>query len=380
MALRSTAHVAKIQFSAVPVDTSGSIATYDGIKAAAHRLAIKFRAPDAISIASVALRLAGAGTTTGITYTVEIQGDSSDAPDGTPLGTASAAQAAPAGGTQRWIDFLSLGSATGNLTQGAPYWIVLKDGGGTTPTGSNYVSIQATGGVNTKDSALAEKGRKYESDWTSVAVSINLFMYVLKDTNGHLYPGAVQNSSSNSSSTVADVYGVNREGIRVCFGSLTTVYGFSLAVGKSNSPAQLDVEVYRNDTLVDTLEFPSATIASTTRFSGVFPTGVVLQPNDYLYLLLHQNGNGGDDWNDYVLQGFSVPTSAPDLTSCLPQNVVHVGMTSADSWASPSASLTVSTGFFPKCELSFGDVNADFDSAASGGLLTHPGMAGGMRG
>ncbi len=309
------------------------------------RLGYKFYAPTASPVASVAINLSVTGSTTGITLVAAIQADSSDAPSGTDLGTATAATAAPAAAGY-WT--AALVADTGALTVGAPYWLVLRDGGGTNPTGSNLVQARSLGAVH----YAGEKIRAYNgSDWTTISSAAVAGLITLTFADGTSVGHIVTAARTNSGQT--DIFGTNRQGFKFTYGANVTPHGVMFRLTKTGSPSALVCEVYEDSTLRCTGTLAAADIATDTNQALFFSTRAEVAAASVMTISFKQAADGGDNSNDYDLLGY--PISATYIASMLP-----TGERSVSGTANPP--VTTLDTFFPNLGLLIDDPATDFDS------------------
>ena len=278
-----------------------------------QKIAAKFMVTSACTMNTVDIYLGITGTTTGITIKASIQTDSSDAPSGTIVGTQTAAFNCPA--SSGWTGSQSLPSTQPALTANTWYWLVLEDGGGTAPTGSNFYQFTNMGGTGGRFNR--GKARQYNgTNWTTTAAYNGDCSWILADTNG-VYNGVpYEGSFVNETST--PIYGTQRLGIKFRAGGRCQVYGAAFYIvvsGGGGPPSGLDVTLYQGSTVLETVTISEAYVAtgSGSSLEVFFSQTYQITPGTDYYIGLHQNGGTGDA-SHYYISG-KVPIN-PTYVSC----------------------------------------------------------------
>ena len=286
---------------AVPVRWQAAAAAGMSIQAATQRVAMKIYPPYTTAIDSCDVNLGTHGSTTGITLKMRFETDSADVPSGSVLGAASAAFAAPA--SAGWTGLQTLGANTGALTMNVPVWLVLVDGGGTVPTGTNYIQLLdlGTGGQLDGGSSRAYNG----SNWTTVSADLIDPVFVCHDTAGRYIGYPV--TSNGGSVSARQVFSTNRTGIRFKLGVGAQIYGMTDNLVVTGSPTSLDYTLYAGSTALGTVTVAAASILSTQHQAFYFSSPVAAPGGVDLYLIRHQTGNGGDGSNYYAPLTFMKP-------------------------------------------------------------------------
>lgn len=142
-------------------------------------LGIQFTATGDVSVSSVKLYLKRAGTiAAGKVIACRIEGDSTNAPDGTSLGSSANVDATAIGTTGEWVEFTW--PIAPDLSDGGTYWIVLS--GDYTVSASNHILL----GVDTVGSG--GNVAVYDSAWAAITSTqtgnAQVFAYTFTDISG----------------------------------------------------------------------------------------------------------------------------------------------------------------------------------------------------
>jgi len=321
---------------AVPVRWQAADASGMTLQAANQALAIKIYPPYTNAIDGCDVNLDIGGSTTGIKLKIEFQTDSADTPSGSLLGTASAAFSAPA--AAGWTGLQNLGSNTGTLTMNVPVWLVLIDGGGTAPTGTNFIQLLNLGTGGQLDGG---ESRKFNgTNWTSVSAVLTDPVFVCHDVAGHYIGYPV--TSDGGSVSARHIFSTNRTGIRFKLGVGGSIYGVTVDLVKVAAPASLDFTLYAGATSLGAVTVAAASILNTQHMVFYFAAPVVVPGGTDLYLILHQTADGGDSSNYYAPLTFMAP-NATYLTAFANGDFTQVYGTNTN----PTL-LTVDTSEYPQ--------------------------------
>jgi hypothetical protein len=315
-----------------------------------EKIAMKFYARTTSPITHADMYLDVNGDVTGITFTLEIQTDSSDAPSGTPVGTATAAFAGPA--ADGFVGEKALASNTGALTVNTPYWLVLARSGGGSLSGSVWVqAFRSINGQVNLDRIRHHNG----TNWTTTTALSVMGLYVVKHSSGAYTGSPITVSGAASAST--DIFGTNRQGLKLKFGSRQTLHGVRLRFTKTGSPSSLTVKVYEGTTERQSQVITAAEITTAADFLCWFTTPYEVSADANVYIIVQQTADGGDDSNDYDLRTATIHSAY--IAAFAPTDWRFVSGTGDD----PTA-LTVSTTQFPQVFPIVTDPAADFEERA----------------
>jgi hypothetical protein len=279
---------------------------------------------------------------------LEIDDDSSDAP-GTIVGGATNSFAGPAAD-----GFIGDKSLTSNAAQtiNNPYWVRMKRVSGSSLDASNHVQFESSAVRPNR-----EKMRHFNgTNWTTTSPVNNAGLVVLTHADGTMTGFAITNNQAASAQT--DIFGTNRQGIRLKYGSQVKLAGVGFNINKSGSPSNLQIKVYEGSTektdYATTLT--AAEVTSATRMRAFFNLSVVpfLAADTNLYIVLQQVSDGGDNSNDYDLRTW--PASSGIIAGMWPADMRMVAGTGND----PTA-LSVITTEYPTMWPIFSNPAAQFD-------------------
>jgi hypothetical protein len=290
------------------------------------------------------------GDVTGILFTCQIETDSSDAPSGTPVGTATAAFAGPA--ADGFLGEKALASDTGTLTINTAYWLVCNRSSGVSLSGSVWVQAQRS--INAQ--VNLDKLRHHNgTNWTTTAAQSVRGLFIVKHASG-AYTGAPF-TGAYAASTSTDIFGTNRQGLRFKVGSKQTLHGVRLRFTKTGSPSSLTVKVYEGTTQRQSQVIAAAEITTAVDLICWFTTPYQVAADANVYIIVQQTADGGDDSNDYDLRTAILNSSY--IAAFSPPDWRFVSGTGDD----PTA-LTVSTTQFPQVFPLMTDPAADFDTGS----------------
>lgn len=274
----------------------GTTQTGMTIDSATKKLGIRFYADRVTPIQGVDIFLHIIGSMTNVMLKASIQTDNAGLPSGTIVNGGAArtnAFAPPSSSAMTGLLLFTGGANTGLLSLNTPYWLVIEDGGGSASCSvGNTVGSRNFGVQNHGD-----QGRLYNgTDWTTVATVSSSACVVFQHTNGS-YSG--QASTAASTVSPRTVYGVNRTGVRQMFGVPVNVSGASFKIRRTgNLPSNLEVQLYFGPALKETVTLNVQAMQAGTGvtdqvLSVVFSQGYLLPAKTYVYVILHQAGNGG---------------------------------------------------------------------------------------
>jgi len=329
----------------------------------------RFKATQALDVLSV--RLNWSAVTAPGQVTIRIETDSTGKPSGT-LYDANAVLTAqvPAAGTQTYT-FATPPST--NLTIDAMYHVVvLTTTGGTTQTLRAY--MQSGGMTQYPNVVLTAADGTTRTNFTEVTNSLPLCSLVLtgsvEDSMGMIpYAG-----TTNIISLFTTAGAVAVAGLKLVTDATLSVSGVEFIVVKAGTPtANLRIRIYdSSDALVtnSTIVIPASSLttgASSRRGQAFgFANGAVLSLPAGTYRVVLDGAADTSGSNCWRLQS-ATPYNAASAPS-------GFSLTTAPDIATP---VWTDTTDQPPIRLILDDVTV---AAGSGGLLTHPGMSGGMRG
>jgi hypothetical protein len=299
------------------------------LQAATDKLGLKFYSKSTAPIDYCDIYFTVTGSGSGVTQKCQIEADGTNAPnDASVLGSASEAFAMTAG----WSGPQSLAADTGALTLGAPYWLVIIDGGGTPPSGSYYPTARTC--TNGSGGGAI---RRYTTSWGAGTGGDPVF--ILHHTDGTLeglpYSGALTSSLS--------LYGTAAAGIRFQVGAQATLQSITVRTSITGTPDgafDVDLMVGGSATPVATISIPLASVVNNITTTFPLPAPQTLTAGTPYYLVAHQH-SGGTNAKCYGLQ--SVPINATYAAA--------TGMGTAFSYVSGTvgdpANLTVSNTYMP---------------------------------
>ena len=257
----------------------------------------KIYANSACTVTAVDAYLGVTGSPTGIQLSTMLETDASD----TPSGTVIASTSAYAGPSSTGFTGLQNFQATTMLTPNTPYWVVIGYTSGTAPSSTVYYSayqnaFQTNGGIL----------RQYNgTNWTTVASVASDFQGVIKCSDGS-YIGVPQTSSAAADGNA--VYGSNVMGMKYApFNVPVKVSGVSIYLKENGAPtSSLDIKVYDNSTLLDTVTIPTSSIISNRYYTFSFTQPDQIAAGDNMYIILAMHGGVGNSSNDYYTNKLTV--------------------------------------------------------------------------
>lgn len=335
-----------------------------------ERLGYKYFPATTSPITDIDVYVTPTGTVTDSNFILRVETDSSDTPSGTLLGTATPEFAGPSAGG--YIGLKTLATNTGNLTLNVPVWITMLWSSGGSLSGTEYIRWAHIYGRNEVNQ---ERVRHYNgTNWTTTSVTSYPILFVIKHLDG-TYVGLPITSAIVSPTNAIDIFGTNRQGIRMKFGSQVILRGIQIYLAKVGTPNNLVASVYEGSTLKYSGTIPQANVVNGIISPIFFTSPVLLTANTNIYVILSQESDGGTDSADYDNRIYDI--QSPYIGAILPPDMRYVYGTGNDP-----TTYTVETTEVPMMALIIDDPAVDLDEAGGGGggLLTHPGMSGGMRG
>lgn len=318
----------------------------------AEQFAIKFYPTTTSAITHVDLDV-NVNSPTGVLWVAEIQSDSSDAPSGSVLGAATAEFAISADGFQ---GSQALGSNTGALTLNTPYWLVFRRSSGTSLSASVWAQPSR---VFTQSVFGSEKMRHYNgADWTTTTAVVGVGSYALTHASGALTGFPV--TSLYATSAEADIFGTNRQALRIRVGSQTVVRGVRYRMTKTGSPSDLVAAIYEGATQKATQTIPAGHIVGNVAGSVLFASPPTIAAAADLSIVFRQAADGGDNSNDYNVRTASI--HAAHISALVPTHWRFTVGTGDD----PTA-YTAQTDEFPYIFPIVTDPSVDFIESAGGG-------------
>ncbi len=335
--------------------TSASSTSFTRIDAPAEEIAYRFVADNTSEITDVQVNLAEGGDISGIEWELEIQTDTSAHPSGSVLGVKTAPFTVVASG---WTGDKALGTATGALTIGAAYWLVLDVASGT-PSGTNYGSV----GYATRNDQ-ADRGDLYTGSWATVRdFTGNILM---KHADGS-YSGMVRETNVSSSGK-QDIYNDGtdyRQGLKFILGTTATIQGVEADVVKVGSPGTITCKLYEGSTLKATSGVRNAdTIGGAGNVIFKFTTPYQVDDTSTYYITFENSaGNGSNDYD--IRCAGDINSTYPDTHQ--PQNWDFIYGNGVD----PTAYTVANDKGAPLVGLLFVDPAAELDDPAGGGGCTN---------
>ncbi|MGQ0636453.1 MAG: hypothetical protein ACT4QC_17715 [Planctomycetaceae bacterium] len=330
------------------------------IDSTTKKFGCKFYPTKSTAITHINPNVFKAGTVTGINFTAQIETDSGGAPSGSVLGAATAAWAGPS--ANGFVGDKALGSNTGTLTVGAPYWLTVQRDSGT-PDASNYI---APGVLSTTPSrGFNDCGvRGFNgTDWTTVSLTVGHPACVFKDSDG-VYSGCAITGVGNHGSAT-DIFSTNRQALKTRFGCQRTILGVRGEFTKSGSPGGLTIRCYQGATEKGSMGTLAAAdvISNDGATTILLATPATVDPDQDVYLVLGQASDGGSDSADYDVRGSTLQSGFD--TAALPSNWRYCYGSGND----PTA-FTVDANFLPYISLLAVEPQDDFDAVSGAGVIT----------
>lgn len=347
--------------------TSGSSITLNvvtgvTIAAANEKMAFQFTVPRAMTITDVDFYCDITGSMTGILLKAHIETDNSGVPSGVTVGTGTGTVAAPV--ADGFFGLTAMGASV-NLSMNTQYWLVIEDGGGTAPTGSNFITALNLGGTNGRlNNGI---GRKYNgSDWTTVSSVSGDGDFVLKNSNGNFFGQPFSASGSNSATSI---HGTTRYGIKYKVGGKALIAGAMVNIGaKTGTPTgAFEVSFYADSTLIETISIPVSETYNARKLLVYLTTPYQTNSSTNYYVYVHQAGDAGSSSNRWLITRLVI--EAAYSTAVIPTGWDTRSGTTADptGWTP----LTTESAFiFPFVM----DVD-DYGAATSGSTITFGGTS-----
>lgn len=266
------------------------------IDADGEEFAIKHYPKSTSPITEVDLLLGLTGTLATTDFKIRIESDNADYPSGSVLGAATAAFNVSANG---WTGLKALVTNTGTLTLNTPVWIVCYRSGGGSVSGTNYIS--ARGVSNYINQITMVRGRYYASGaWNASASTFGRASYIVKHDDG-TYDGVPVDGATvtDPGSTSYRIYSTMRQSFCFKVGSPVTLTGIDLTLAKTGSPSNLEVLLYRGDSLQLTETITASSIITTVLFTIDFSSAIKISPGENIYIVLRQASDGGNSSNYY---------------------------------------------------------------------------------
>ena len=340
------------------------------IDADTEKLAYKYFPATTSPITDIDLYLAPTGSVTGVNFQIQVETDGADIPSGTVLGSATPEFAGPAAGG--FIGLKTLAVNTGNLTLNQPVWINLFRSSGVSLDVSNYIRMARLYGYPVF--SMNEKVRHYNgTNWTTTTVTSAPIFLIIKHADG-THVGVPIKASPAIATNASHIFGTNRQGLKMKFGSKVILRGIQTIISKSGTPNTLEIEVYENSTLKYSGTVPEANILSGAACPMFFTSPILLASNTDIYIVLSQTGDGGSSSNYYRVSVYDIESAY--IEAIYPPNVRFIYGTGDNP-----TTHTIETTEIVLITPIFDDPAIDLDEGASGGgLLTHPSMSGGFNG
>jgi len=331
--------------TATRVDASGDI------------VAASFVAASTSAVTDIDVNVKFTGDTSDVTFRVSIQGDSSNAPDGTPIGgTATFAGQNNTG--QVWIGLQTLsGGGTGALTVGVQYWVVIDVSVAGSIDGTHYLEMYRD------TSAYGWFGSRtalYTGSWTTNNGQNGVFVCKRADLS---YTGFVYTAANQSHGSATDIYNDgtdHRQGLRFQAGCQVAVCGASVHFLKSGSPGTLTLTLYEGSTSRASVTRLAAEMVTNQWHDFWFGTPYLCAADTNLYLVF--SNSAGSDANDYDIRGHTINTTY--IECALPGTSWRFVY---GSGTDPTAYTVDSSGFAAKIIPYIADPTVDLDQAAAGG-------------
>lgn len=319
-----------------------------------EELAVKYFPPTTSPITAIDFFLTAVGDLSTVNFAVRVESSTSDAPNASVLGAASAGFAGPA--TSNWTGAQSLASNTGALTLNTPVWLIIAR------TSGSSLSVALSAALSGASVGMLSNGERERvfasSSWTGVTATSSMCRVVVTHANG-MFVGLPLTGAIGNPSGITDIFGTNRQGLKLKFGAQTKLLGVMIRATKTGSPNALVAELFENTTSKTTGTVAAAEVISNQALPIMFDSPQLLAADVDHYIILKQSSDGGTDAADYDLNGF--PITSGYISAMFPDEVRFVSGTGDD----PSA-LTESTTFIPQMWPLLDDPATDIDMSASG--------------
>ena len=329
-------------------------------------LAFKYFPPTTSPITDIDVCLHVNGTVTDTNFKLRVESNNADAPSGTILGTTNNAITAEFAGlaADGLTGLKTLVENTGNLTLNTPVWVVLARSSGGSLSASEYVQWRGTFGVS--QFASADRLRHYNgTNWTTTAAVTSALIFIVKHLDGTVVGLPLTTATANT--TAADIYGTNRQGVRLKSGSKLSIPGVLLNITKTGAPADLVVAVYEGSTLKYSETISVALPISQVWTPVYFSSPVPLAADANIYIVLSQAADGGSDAADYDCRVYP-SISADYISALLPADMRFVYGTGNDPTAYTISNTELPISIVPL----IADTAVDFDCAVAGSGASGP--------
>ncbi len=296
------------------VEQSYSLTTATGIvlQATTHQWGFKFYTGEAITVDAVDLRVRQIQTPVGVNLTLEIQTDSSDAPSGTLVGTATTPTAAPTpgNGNEAWTSSVggiwTLGSAA-SLSANTPYWMVVKVSSATTLDATNFYQAKHLG-TGTAGSSNRQHIRQHNgTNWTTTAEISATGVFVVRTSAPDVSYRAGLPITASAAISAQSKIGVSsaKQGLKTRFGASVTLIGAKMELTKTGSTqGTLTVTVYEGATSKYSGTAAVGEVTSSVQMIVWFTSPVALTAGADIYIVL--STGAGDASNNYTLQTYAI--------------------------------------------------------------------------
>jgi len=337
--------------------TNFSLSTTDvnlTMDADTEKLAVKYYPATTSPITDIDLYLTPTGSVTGVNFKIQVETNGADIPSDTVLGAATTEFAGPSAGG--FIGLKTLVTNTGNLTPNTPVWIVLFRSSGASLDASNYIRM-----ARMSVSFEYPKARHYNgTNWTTTSASAYSVCLVIKHADG-TYVGMPISSNYGYPTNGGYIYGTNRNGIKIKFGSKVFLRGIQVVLYKTGTPNSLVVSVFEGSTLKYSETILQTSILSATGIPMYFTSPILLASNTDIYITLKQESDGGNSSNYY--RSYIYDIASVNYIECLcSPNLRFIYGTGDD----PTL-YNIETTEVPNINPIIDDPAIDLDEGASGG-------------
>jgi hypothetical protein len=328
------------------------------IDATNKKIGYKFYAQQALGVSAMDICLTVLGSTAGITLVARIETDNADAPSGDLVDAlyTTAAFARPAAGTS-WTGLQSFGGSAPALALNTPYWLVLQNGGGTAPSGTD--SVQARG-VQSLYSFGGRLRQHNGTNWTTTGVLDRECQIVLQFSDSSYFGDPV--TAAPAASGLTKVFATNKQGLKWRSKVPLILRGVRVQLAKSTTPDSLLITAYAGSTpKTPTITIPPASILGNLPYSFWFSSGISLPSDTDLYIILSAATGGGDSsncwniWTEAFQSGYG--------GALFPTAFHAVSGTSADPTALTPLTTAIPMYFAPIID------DLAVDGVAAGGMI-----------
>jgi hypothetical protein len=335
-----------------------NVSTYNGIKDNNDKIAFRFfiDSTSSVTINSADAYISNTGVMTGITMIMDIETESAGAPSGTLVGGATSAFANAATG---WTGQQAF-SSSATLNPNTPYWLVFSDGGGTAPDGTHFYGPGYIGSNGTFSPIGGIAMWNQTGTWGSAQTNSGRF--VLQDSNGNYYGCGLSSGFGSSAITETKVFGTLRSGLRFKINGNIILSGVGFLLYKTSSPGSLEVSLYKEATLLETVTIAANQIIGTRIIPVSWASSYTMTPNTNYTIYIHQASDGGDSSNYYTMSNGQHHASYKEVT--YPATWYLVSGTSADpsGW---STKANYMPGIFPIMK----NLDTDYAPVSNGGFM-----------